>query len=40
MLIGLFLKNASENAYAQVLLERALRDLKVRDLMRPEPVLA
>ena len=41
VLIGLFLKNASENAYAQVLLERALRDLNVRELMRPapEPVL-
>jgi CBS domain-containing protein len=41
VLIGLFLKNASENAYAQVLLERALRDLKVRELMQaaPEPVL-
>lgn len=41
VLIGLFLKNASENAYAQVLLERALRDLQVRELMRPapEPVL-
>ncbi|MBT5774675.1 MAG: site-2 protease family protein [Dehalococcoidia bacterium] len=41
VLIGLFLKNASENAYAQLLLERALRDLKVRELMQPapEPVL-
>ena len=37
VLIGLFLKNASENAYAQVLLDRALRDLWVRDLMRPAP---
>jgi hypothetical protein len=27
VLIGLFLKDASENAYAQVLLERVLRDL-------------
>ena len=40
VLIGLFLKNSSENAYAQVLLDRALRDLRVRNLMRsvPEPV--
>ena len=37
VLIGLFLKNASENAYAQVLLERALQDLWVRDVMRPAP---
>ncbi len=40
ILIGLFLKNASEQAYAQVLVERALRDVVASDIMRPpaEPV--
>ena len=34
ILIGLFLKNASEQAYAQVLVERALRDVVASDIMR------
>ena len=38
VLIGLFLKNASEQAYAQVLLERALGDVVASDVMRPPPV--
>lgn len=37
VLIGLFLKNASEQAYAQVLLERALGGVVARDVMRPPP---
>lgn len=37
VLIGLFLKNASEQAYAQVLLERALGGVVARDIMRPPP---
>lgn len=35
ILIGLFLKNASEQAYAQVLVERALKDVFAADIMRP-----
>ncbi len=37
VLIGLFLKNASEQAYAQVLLERALGGVTASDIMRPPP---
>jgi Zn-dependent protease len=37
VLIGLFLKNASESAYAQVLLERALKGVTAGDVMRPPP---
>lgn len=37
ILIGLFLKNASEQAYAQVLIERALGDVVASDIMRPPP---
>jgi Zn-dependent protease len=35
ILIGLFLKNASEQAYAQVLVERALKGVVAADIMRP-----
>ncbi len=40
VLIGLFLKSASENAYGQMVLERALQGVRVRDVMRaaPDPV--
>ena len=40
VLIGLFLKSASENAYSQMLLERVLEGVFVRDVMRaaPDPV--
>ena len=40
VLIGLFLKTASDSAYGQLLLERALEGVRVRDVMRkaPEPV--
>jgi CBS domain-containing protein len=40
VLIGFFLKNASDSAYGQLLLERALEGIFVRDVMReaPEPV--
>ena len=40
VLIGFFLKNASDSAYGQLLLERALEGVFVRDVMRdaPEPV--
>jgi Zn-dependent protease len=38
VLIGLFLKNASEQAYAQVLLERALGGVVASDVMRAPPL--
>lgn len=40
VLIGLFLKSASESAYGQLILERALEGVRVRNVMReaPEPV--
>lgn len=37
VLIGLFLKNASEQAYAQVVLEKALGGVVASDVMRPPP---
>ena len=42
VLIGFFLKTASETAYGQLLLERALEGVRVRDVMQtaPEPVPA
>lgn len=40
VLIGLFLKSASENAYQQMIIERSLEHIRARDVMRepPEPV--
>lgn len=40
VLIGLFLKSASENAYQQLVVERSLNRVRARDVMRapPEPV--
>lgn len=42
VLIGLFLKSASENAYSSMMVERALKDVDVASVMResPEPVVA
>ena len=37
VLIGLFLKSASESAYGQLVLERTLQGVRVRDVMRPPP---
>lgn len=37
VLIGLFLKTASDNAYGQMILERALEGVFVRDVMREAP---
>ena len=37
VLIGLFLKTAAETAYGQMVLERALEGVSVRDVMRPAP---
>lgn len=40
VLIGFFLKSASENAYQQMVVERSFKDVRARDVMRepPEPV--
>jgi CBS domain-containing protein len=37
VLIGLFLKSASESAYGELVLERTLAGVRVRDVMRPPP---
>ena len=37
VLTGLFLKTAAESAYGQMILERALDGVSVRDVMRPAP---
>lgn len=37
VVIGLFLKSAADSAYGEVLFERVLRGVLVRDVMRPAP---
>ena len=39
-LIGMFLRNAAQTSYQQILVRKSLEGEKVRDFMKPEPVTA